>query len=312
MPIEAPLTLIIYGALRSGTTLLRLMLDGHPGISCPGEADFLVDYISEEHKEFKIDFKELEENRIFKASGLKLRRDVSASEAIKDMARQMQGNSDNVLAIMLHRNLRKALQVFPDALVLHVLRDPRDVAYSSIGMGLAGNTYYGVDHWIRTEDEWDLAIKEGRPFTYDVLKYEDLIARPRQELERVCHFIGLRYDEGMLSYPQYSTYAFPDLSLIEQWKTKQNEQDICLVEGKVGDRLTSRGYRKSGPSQGDPNQAQKLKLLFQNKKIVWARKFKKFGIYDPLIVGIARRLGKPELARHAQRRIDATIIKHLK
>ena len=78
MPIEAPLILIIYGALRSGTTLLRLMLDGHPGISCPGEADFLVDYISEEHKEFKIDFKELEENRIFKASGIKLRRDVSA------------------------------------------------------------------------------------------------------------------------------------------------------------------------------------------------------------------------------------------
>ena len=27
---------ILFGALRSGTTLLRLMLDGHPRITCPG------------------------------------------------------------------------------------------------------------------------------------------------------------------------------------------------------------------------------------------------------------------------------------
>ena len=37
---------IAYGALRSGTTLLRLMLDMHPGLSCPGETDFLLDFTS--------------------------------------------------------------------------------------------------------------------------------------------------------------------------------------------------------------------------------------------------------------------------
>ncbi|WP_425596530.1 sulfotransferase, partial [Roseobacter litoralis] len=34
---------VLYGALRSGTTLVRLILDAHPDICCPGERDFMVD-----------------------------------------------------------------------------------------------------------------------------------------------------------------------------------------------------------------------------------------------------------------------------
>ena len=38
--------IFVYGALRSGTTLFRLMLQAAPSISNPGEADFLFDYIA--------------------------------------------------------------------------------------------------------------------------------------------------------------------------------------------------------------------------------------------------------------------------
>ena len=37
--------LAVYGAERSGTTLFRLMLDGHSKISCPAETDFLFDHL---------------------------------------------------------------------------------------------------------------------------------------------------------------------------------------------------------------------------------------------------------------------------
>ena len=46
---------------------------------------------------------------------------------------------------------------------IHLLRDPRDVALSTILMGLAGNTYLGVDLWVETEKSWDqLASKLQR------------------------------------------------------------------------------------------------------------------------------------------------------
>ena len=35
----------LYGALRSGTTVFRLMLDAHPLLSTCGEVDFLLDYL---------------------------------------------------------------------------------------------------------------------------------------------------------------------------------------------------------------------------------------------------------------------------
>ncbi|MDA0667092.1 MAG: sulfotransferase [Planctomycetota bacterium] len=38
----------IIGAERSGTTLLRLMLDHHPQIRCRFESDFFVDHLTEE------------------------------------------------------------------------------------------------------------------------------------------------------------------------------------------------------------------------------------------------------------------------
>ena len=37
--------ILVFGALRSGTTLLRLMLKAHSGVQSLGEADFLFDHI---------------------------------------------------------------------------------------------------------------------------------------------------------------------------------------------------------------------------------------------------------------------------
>lgn len=312
MQQDMPPVLVVYGALRSGTTLLRLMLDGHSRLTCPGEADFLADFLSGEPGSFRINGKELAENRIFKASGVTHDPRLPAEEAVRSMARQMGGGSGRTLVIMVHRNLSKLLHIFPDARVLHVLRDPRDVAWSSIGMGWAGNSFFGVDHWIRTEDEWDRTVETARPFVAKVLRYEDLIRNPRQELEDLCRFIGLDYDEEMLSYPRRTTYSLPDLSLIEQWKTRQNEAEIALVEGKIGSRLDSRGYCASGLPPRVPGRIGGLALALENRKSIWLRKFRRFGVIDPLLVGMARRLHRPDLARDAQRRIDVITIGQLK
>ena len=52
---KMPDAVILYGALRSGTTMLRLMLDAHPALSCPGESDFLFDHLRAEADTWRYD-----------------------------------------------------------------------------------------------------------------------------------------------------------------------------------------------------------------------------------------------------------------
>ena len=61
----------IYGALRSGTTLLKLVLDMHSDIDNPGEFDFLTDCLSQDASgHWVADREYLLANRIFVDSGL--------------------------------------------------------------------------------------------------------------------------------------------------------------------------------------------------------------------------------------------------
>lgn len=70
---RAPDVVIVFGALRAGTTMLRLMLNGHPDLACIGENDYLVDALEkDENGTLRLDRAALAEARIFQSSGLSL------------------------------------------------------------------------------------------------------------------------------------------------------------------------------------------------------------------------------------------------
>jgi hypothetical protein len=73
------------------------------------------------------------------------------------------------------------------------------------------------------------------------LKYEALVADPKQVLGEVCEFLELEFAEEMLTYGVKTTYASPDVSLIEQWRTKLSEEQIWQVEVKCRDIMLQRG-----------------------------------------------------------------------
>lgn len=215
-------------------------------------------------------------------------------------------------ALMLHRHLSRAVDVFPDLRVVHLVRDPRDVARSSIGMGWAGNVYYGVDHWSQTEDEWQAC--KGRLAPEQVLEvfYEDLIIRPQEILEKIVGFVGHAYDPEMLNYDLDSTYSKPDPSLTVQWKSKQTAQEVGLVEAKIGSRLSQAGYAPSGHPQIQPQGMMKAGLWLKNKRAVWAVRVSRYGLLDPLTVAVSTKLGLPGISSKAQMRMDKKIVKYLK
>lgn len=297
--------------------MLRLMLNGHPRLICPGESDYFFDYLEiDSDGQISLDIEALRRNRIFRNNLGTVEASDDPREVIDGMlARLVQvpdDDADVTFVFMLHRGLTKAMRMFPDLLVVHMLRDPRDVARSSIGMGWAGTVYHGVEHWIETEEEWDRAVPYIPQAQRMDLRYEHLVARERDVLETLCAFAGVPFDARMLDYDRHTTYGRPDARLAEQWRQKVSPQDIALVEGRLGGLLSARGYRPSGHVPVIPGRLGRLWLGAFDRSRVWRFRIARYGLVDPLLVAMGRRLGIPRIGYRAQARIDAKVRKYAK
>lgn len=310
--------IFVYGALRSGTTMFRLMLRAHPALTNPGEADYLFDHITHgDDGRWSYDLEALTLNRVFRDSGLILppgtpARGNDGPTLLADFLRQLQGRAGSRLVLAVHRHVDKIVSLLPDAPILHLLRDPRDVARSCIGMGWAGLPYFGVDGWIRTEQAWERTaprLADGQALD---LCYEDLIRAPEAELTRVSRFLDLPFDVAMLGYDESSTYGAPDLALVEQWRRKMTPADLALVEGKLGSMLTSRGYEPSGAAPRTPARVERLTMRLRDKLMVWRFLARRYGAGRVILEKASRRLGLKALHRRVAGEIQAISRKHLR
>ncbi len=274
----------VYGALRSGTTVFRLMLDAHPDIANPGEMDFLFDYLHPNAAApdgWRYDLDGLCKNRIFKAKALDLMDGLDGLALLSNLLHQIRDRSEGlVLSINLHRHVDIAHKVLPGVRFIHMLRDPRDIARSSIAMGWAGTLYHGVDHWIGTEIAWDAAnVDDSKALT---LRYEDLIAAPEAHLADVCAFIEVPFIPAMLAYHENTSYAPPDASLTFQWKKKADRRDIAQLESRTADLMGRRGYKPVSDAVR-PTALARAYLALQNKTAIWKFGLKRFGA--PIYLG---------------------------
>jgi hypothetical protein len=148
----------------------------------------------------------------------------------------------------------------PDALVIHVIRDGRDVALSMEKQGwpkqfrwdrrerrMAGGLYW---EWMTHR-----GCENGAHLGSDYLevRYEELVSQPRAVLERLSSFIdqNLDYDEiqrvaiGSVSRPNTSFQHEPGFDPIARWKKLFTPEQIAVFEGLVGGALEDLGYERS-------------------------------------------------------------------
>jgi len=287
--------IFMLGALRSGTTVFRLMLDSHEHLRCPDETDFIFDYLNKKltSKDWGYDLEGLRLDRIFQTHNLSIPSSEDGKEIAHDFVKQLGRRSPGILCLSIHRNADKVAAVFPGCKIIHLIRDPRDVASSCLSMGWAGNTYYGVDHWLQTESNWESAASQFGEQDVLELRFKELILNPRAQLERVCRFIGVSFSSAMLNYSEKSTYAPPDPSAIEQWKTKLGPREIALVEIKSKSLLLRRNYELSGYSLEPPGLPERLALFLANKAYKWRFGVHRYGTVNFIMEKVTRRLLKP-------------------
>ncbi len=303
----------IVAPVRSGSTLLHLMLDSHPDMVNPGECDFLFDQVADDGTlpNIKSFHEWLEVNRYFLEKQVKADPSLGFVELINSLVSQMQ-QGKQVIAMNMHHNFWRIPTIFPEAKYIHLIRDGRDVARSCIGMGWADSVYYGIDIWRDAEVAWDRLKESLLPSQYMEIKYEELLENVEAGLKQICVFVGLEYSTNMMDYAANSTYSLPDKSLSYQWKSKYNKRELSLVEGKVGALLADRGYEISGVALSAPGLAEKINLFVRNK---WYRAKTQIGMYGlPLFLQyyLSKKTGLYRWERSLAIRTNAAITKVLK
>ena len=243
--ISQPIFLV--GAERSGTTLLRLMLDSHPDIAFHSEFEFAVDYFQGNHYPSLNDYYEyLATDRIFHSCNWSIDRSLNYPQLANSFLAQKRENTGKYfVGATVHRHFDRLLEIWSNAKFIHIVRDGRDVARSCVNMNWAGNVWTGSQRWLKAEQLWSQLKTNLAPDRYIEVRYETLIAQPELTLSDLCNFIGTKYDPLMMSYAQKSTYDLPNSKLLWQWKRKLSDREIRLLEAKIGNILLEHNYKLS-------------------------------------------------------------------
>lgn len=237
--MHSPVFLI--GTQRSGTTLLTRMMSAHSEIFIKNEVPMLQVFkpgATREEIEAAID------------ENVKFRHGKSIKDLLESEGKSVWGLKDPQLTEHLD-----ALKLFlPEARFVIIVRDARAVVRSYIenAWGLGTNAYTGALRWDR-EVKQQLAFLKELPDTAMLLKYEDLVLKQRESLEKICSFIDVPFDEAMMNYANekafvavnrqsVNTFKAPDPSIVTKWKQKLTPHEIKTINMVCHETLSEFGY----------------------------------------------------------------------
>ncbi|MGD1897208.1 MAG: sulfotransferase [Phormidesmis sp.] len=311
--VEAPIFLV--GSERSGTTLLRLMLNAHPQVTWLNEFEYAVGMVSDtgELPALQAYYSWLDTHRVFRMSKMTIDRRLSYPELVNSFLQQRLDTFNKPLVgATVHHHFDRLLTLWPQAKFIHIVRDPRAVSRSCVVKGWAGNVWVGLNRWIAAERLWDKLSPQLAAENKLEIRYQDLVANNRPVLEQVCQFVGVEYSEQMMEYVHTTDYGLPNPKLIQNWKTKLTKREIQLIEARVGAKLRERGFTLSGYAPIKLAALDKFYLKIQNW---WARivfRVRRYGL--GLVIGdfVTRRIGARQLHRHYQLKMNEIQLKQLK
>ena len=277
---ESPI--FIVGCPRSGTTLLRDLLRAHPRLTFPGETHLLPDLYQgygdpqSERQAIRLAAKMLEMGSV-PTWGLQLEPSSFANDrsyrALASRLYEAWALSENKprwgdKTPPYVTKIPVLLQIFPDAKIIHIYRDGRDVALSWL------KHTYGPHNLFTAARDWNIMVGAGRragirlsPETYLELRYEALIAAPAETMKRVCAFLDEPFTEAVLRPNPWvrrrpggrlrqrlifgNAGGEAPLSEIKggnagKWKQAMSASERILFESVAGDLLKELGYETEG------------------------------------------------------------------
>jgi hypothetical protein len=271
--VDAPF--FIVGSARSGTTLLRLILNAHPAVAVPPESRFITELFEGKDEVEVEDFlSRLDRHQRFALWDLPIElvraefgdeRSVPYRSAVEAPFRAfMHTNSkvrwgDKTPRYVEHMPFIHRL--WDGARFIHLIRDGREVALSYADVPFGPKTVgRAAALWARrvsTGRDAGAALPDG---TYLEVRYETLVSEPETTVREIARFLDLDFDPGMLDDTKRAQAAVshrsgrfnPNVTRPpgpgRRWQERMSDGDVEVFEAVAGGLLDELGFERRFPS----------------------------------------------------------------
>jgi len=257
--------IFIGGIQRSGTTLMRVMLDAHPRICCGPEL-MVLPVVAEHYKFLAGKNREVMESYGNTPADVQRSCRVFVEDLVANF-RRAQGKPR--WAEKTPQNVRYMItlgEIFPDARFIAMLRDGRDVACSLLTMdwtdSATGRKLDYVQSVAAAARHWRDTVLRARNLAMHPslagrvleVRYEDLVTETEATMRTVLAFLGEEWDEAVLAHhtkerdgepvePSTAQVSQPvSRSSLGRWQHEMSEQDKAAFKHEAGALLTELGY----------------------------------------------------------------------
>jgi hypothetical protein len=277
--------IFVLGCPRSGTTLLQLMLHAHPRIAIPPETRFVL--TAYESRNSFGDLREAQNRRALGASIVRERHTLFYDleldpDEILDEIVDGPPTLGSAIGIVFrayaerfgkprwgdkrpgyYQQIRGLLRMFPDAQIVHLIRDGRDCVASLLTMPwFKQDIYAAICSWTEAIDSGRRARSQLPADAYTEVRYEDLVADPAGQLTGLCEFLGEDYDPAMAEPNKIAGSTIPErktwhadaqkavtASPSGHWSERLEPWQVAICEAAMGRRLRELGYELSGTAR---------------------------------------------------------------
>lgn len=292
---RSPVFIVGFG--RSGTTIVTQMVKKYLGVAFGTESQFFVrfhrrletygDLREEAHRRRLIEdiarerfFERTRRNFGFVLDVERAVRRVSdgryasiLDEIFSQMAEQDGAErwGDKTPAYIEHLDV--LLGLFPAAQFIHVVRDGRDVALSSMSTHFGGkNAYKSAVDWARGAAAVERFKTLVPPAQFCELRYEDLMASPAATFAPLVAFLGIEDHTGdVRASVEKQLPGELRTGNAYKWRTAMSRDEVEVFESVAGAQLSVHGYERWFPQAQPPGPLASAYWLVDHKLRQYAR-----------------------------------------
>lgn len=169
-------------------------------------------------------------------------------------------------------------KLFPDALIVHIIRDGRDVTASLNRIGwIKPLPWDKARRLLVPAIFWRWIVGKGRKYGHNMagdymeVHFEDVVQKPRETLARLGAFIEHDLDYDRIQQNAQGTLRDPNSSFrgdgqekesnpIERWKTLLSATEVAQVESLIGELLRETGYELAS-TENDRGRSLAVRLM---------------------------------------------------
>ena len=127
----------------------------------------------------------------------------------------------------------KILDIYPQARILHIVRDPRDACCSV--KKRSGSFYHAAAHWLYNNAA---AIRYQELPNYYRIKYDDLVLNTKQAVKNLCTWLNIEFENNLVdNKPNKYWETCADYNMHQSWNVKPSDGISSKSIGKYKNEL---------------------------------------------------------------------------